>query len=82
MILITKDEAKHLSINNLKRYRLRKMMLRYLYEERFVSASEVSQKISVSLPTTKTLLDELIALATPGVDANLPYLALLPGHFM
>jgi len=62
MILITKEEAKHLSINNLKRYRLRKMMLRYLYEERFVSAAEVSQKISVSLPTTKTLLDELIAL--------------------
>jgi len=62
MILITKEEAKHLSINNLKRYRLRKMILRYLYEERFVSASEVSQKISVSLPTTKTLLDELIAL--------------------
>lgn len=61
MILITKEEAKHLSINNLKRYRLRKMMLRYLYEERFVSAAEVSQKISVSLPTTKTLLDELIA---------------------
>jgi N-acetylglucosamine repressor len=64
MILITKEEAKHLSINNLKRYRLRKMMLRYLYEERFVSAAEVSQKISVSLPTTKTLLDELIALGT------------------
>lgn len=62
MILITKEEAKHLSINNLKRYRLRKMILRYLYEERFVSAAEVSQKISVSLPTTKTLLDELIAL--------------------
>lgn len=61
MILITKEEAKHLSINNLKRYRLRKMMLRFLYEERFVSAAEVSQKISVSLPTTKTLLDELIA---------------------
>lgn len=62
MILITKEEAKHLSINNLKRYRLRKMVLRYLYEERFVSAAEVSHKISVSLPTTKTLLDELIAL--------------------
>ena len=62
MILITKEEAKHLSINNLKRYRLRKMILRYLYEERFVSAAEVSQKISVSLPTTKALLDELIAL--------------------
>jgi len=62
MILITKEESKHLSINNLKRYRLRKMILRYLYEERFVSAAEVSQKISVSLPTTKTLLDELIAL--------------------
>ncbi|NEW83286.1 MAG: ROK family protein [Mariniphaga sp.] len=64
MILITKEEAKRLSINNLKRYRLRKMILRYLYEERFVSAAEVSQKISVSLPTTKTLLDELIALGT------------------
>jgi predicted NBD/HSP70 family sugar kinase len=62
MILITKEEAKHLTINNLKRYRLRKMILRYLYEERFVSAAEVSQKISVSLPTAKTLLDELIAL--------------------
>jgi N-acetylglucosamine repressor len=62
MILITKEEAKHLSINNLKRYRLRKMMLRYLYEERFVSAAEVSQKISVSLPTIKTLLDELISM--------------------
>jgi len=51
-----------LSINNLKRYRLRKMMLSYLYGERFVSAAEVSKKISVSLPTAKTLLDELIAM--------------------
>lgn len=62
MILITKEEAKHLSINNLKRYRLKKMMLSYLYEERFVSAAEVSHKISVSPPTAKTLLDELIAI--------------------
>jgi N-acetylglucosamine repressor len=62
MILITKEEAKHLSINNLKRYRLKKMMLSYLYRERFVSAAEVSQKISVSPPTAKTLLDELIAM--------------------
>lgn len=62
MIQITNEEAKKLSINNLKRYRLKKMMLRYLYEERYVSAAEVSKKLSVSPPTAKTLLDELIAI--------------------
>jgi len=62
MILITKEEAKKLTINNLKRYRLKKMMLSYLYEVRFVSAAEVSKKISVSTPTAKTLLDELITM--------------------
>ncbi len=62
MILISKEEAKNLSINGLKRYRLRKMILGLLYNERYLSAADISNKISVSLPTTKTLLDELIAL--------------------
>lgn len=61
MILITKEVAERLSINTLKRYRLQKQMLSFLYRERFATAAEVSRQISVSLPTIKSLLDEMMA---------------------
>lgn len=62
MILISKEESRRLTVNGIKRYRQRMQILSLLYEHRSLSASDLSKEVRISLPTTKTLLDELIAL--------------------
>lgn len=43
-----------------KRFKQRMHILRLLYKKGALSASSLSKKINISLPTTRTLLDELI----------------------
>lgn len=47
-------------MSELKRYKQRMHILRLLYKKGALSASWLSKKINISLPTTRTLLDELI----------------------
>lgn len=47
-------------MSELKRHKQRMHILRLLYKKGALSASSLSKKINISLPTTRTLLDELI----------------------
>lgn len=47
-------------MSEFKRYKQRMHILRLLYKKGELSASSLSKKINISLPTTRTLLDELI----------------------
>ena len=53
------DNSK-MSVNGKKKLRLRKSILRLLYDKGSLSAPELSKNLSVSLPTTFTLLNDLI----------------------
>lgn len=50
-----------MAISELKRHRQRMELLRLLYKNGEMSATALSREIAISLPTTRGLLDELIA---------------------
>jgi predicted NBD/HSP70 family sugar kinase len=49
-----------MTVNELKKYRLKKKILRVLYREGSVSGPELNKQLGVSLPTTLTLLSDLM----------------------
>ncbi|MCW0484285.1 ROK family transcriptional regulator [Gaoshiqia sediminis] len=61
MILHKKEETQKMAISELKRYKLRMQIIRLLYKRKLQSASELSKKINVSLPTVRSILEDLIA---------------------
>jgi len=50
----------NMAVTELKRYRLRMHILKTLYKKGMQSASSLTKKTSVSLPTVRAVLDELI----------------------
>lgn len=62
MILFNRNATNRLTVSRMKRYRQKKQILWLLYEQSALTASDLSKGIHVSLPTTKTLVDELIEL--------------------
>lgn len=62
-----------MSVNELKKYRHKKRILRLMYYNNPVSAPELSKKIGISLPTVLLLLNDLIScglVATMGTGAS------------
>ena len=59
MIDLYRDTTK-MAISELKRYKLRMQILLYLYKKSPLSALSLSKKIHVSLPTVRSILEELI----------------------
>ncbi|MGD9931936.1 MAG: ROK family transcriptional regulator [Mangrovibacterium sp.] len=56
-----KADTQKMAISELKRYKLRMQIIRLLYKRNLQSASELSKKINVSLPTVRSILEDLIA---------------------
>lgn len=61
MILLENVKGLKLNGNALKNYRRKKKILDLLYEKKTLSATYISKKIGVSLPTAIALLKELVA---------------------
>lgn len=61
MILASEKSSSKMSVNELKKYRHKKSILRLLYHSDPASAPELSKKIGISLPTILLLLNDLIA---------------------
>jgi len=61
MLLVSEKEYADLSVNKLKKYRLKKRILRLLYKYEGLSSPEISKHLHVSVPTIITLLNELIS---------------------
>lgn len=62
-----------MSVNELKKYRYKKSILRLLYHTDPVSAPDLSKKIGISLPTVLMLLNDLISsglVSTMGTGAS------------
>ena len=62
MILKADTKKLNLSGNELKKYRMKKRILHYLYQCGSLSGTSIGSKIGVSFPTALTLLNELIDL--------------------
>lgn len=60
MITSKNELTEGMAVSELKRHKQRMHILRLLYKKGALSASSLSKKINISLPTTRTLLDELI----------------------
>ena len=60
MVLHKKEDTDKMAISELKRYKLRMQVLLYLYTKSLQSALSLSKKIHVSLPTVRSILDDLI----------------------
>ncbi len=60
MVLQKKEDTERMTISELKHYKLRMQVLRHLYKNTLLSASSLSKKTHVSLPTVRSVLDELI----------------------
>ncbi len=61
MLLATGLKNRELSVNELKRYRQRKRILRLLYKHNSLSAPQICKHINVSMPTVLVLLNDLIS---------------------
>jgi N-acetylglucosamine repressor len=61
MMLVSDKIGLKMSVNELKKYRYKKSLLRLLYHNDPVSAPDLSKKIGISLPTVFLLLNDLIA---------------------
>lgn len=62
MILKADTKELNLSGNELKKYRMKKRILHYLYQYGSLSGTSIGSRIGVSFPTALTLLNELIEL--------------------
>lgn len=60
MILTARINDTDLSVNDLKRYRRKKKILQSLYFDGLLNSSQLSFRLSVSIPTIISLLNELI----------------------
>ena len=60
-MLVSDKIGLKMSVNELKKYRYKKSLLRLLYHNDPVSAPELSKKIGISLPTVLLLLNDLIS---------------------
>ncbi len=60
MVLHKKEDTERMAISELKRYKLKMHILRLLYHKSPQSASVLSKKTNVSLPTIRSILDDLI----------------------
>lgn len=60
MMLIEEIKIGRLSGNELKRYRQKKKILNLLYKNKSMSGSAISSRLGVSLPTTLSLINELV----------------------
>ncbi|MGD9928474.1 MAG: ROK family transcriptional regulator [Mangrovibacterium sp.] len=60
MVLHRKEDTQKMAISELKRYKLRMQIIRLLYKRNLQSASALSKKINVSLPTVRSILEDLI----------------------
>lgn len=60
MVQLKKEDTEKMAISELKRYKLRMQILLNLYKKHPQSASALSKKNHVSLPTVRSILDELI----------------------
>ncbi|MGQ7870978.1 ROK family protein [Sunxiuqinia sp. sy24] len=61
MVLRIKEDTDKMQISELKHYKLRMQIIRYLYKKSPQPASYLSKKTHVSLPTVRSVLDELIS---------------------
>ena len=61
MLLARGLKNQELSVNELKRYRQRKRILRLLYKHNSLSAPQICKHINVSMPTALVLLNDLIS---------------------
>ncbi len=61
MVLHKKEETDKMPISELKRYKLRMQIILYLYKKSPQSASSLSKKTHVSLPTVRSILEDLIS---------------------
>ncbi|WP_339740345.1 ROK family protein, partial [uncultured Sunxiuqinia sp.] len=61
MVLHKKAETDKMPISELKRYKLRMQIILYLYKKSPQSASSLSKKTHVSLPTVRSILEDLIS---------------------
>ena len=60
MVLHKKEDTEKMAISELKRYKLRMQIILYLYKKPPQSAATLSKKTHVSLPTVRSILDDLI----------------------
>lgn len=60
MVLRKREDTEKMTISELKRYKLRMQILLYLYKEYPLSASSLCTKTHVSLPTARSVVEELI----------------------
>ena len=60
MVLHKKEDTEKMAISELKRYKLRMQIILYLYKKQPQSAAILSKKTHVSLPTVRSVLDDLI----------------------
>lgn len=60
MVQLKKEDTEKMAISELKRYKLRMQILLNLYKKHPQSASALSKKNNVSLPTVRSILDQLI----------------------
>jgi N-acetylglucosamine repressor len=58
---VSRIVSKDMPVNEFKKHRLRKSILRLLYQHDPLSAPELSRRISVSLPTMMLLLNDMIS---------------------
>jgi predicted NBD/HSP70 family sugar kinase len=61
MALTKKEDPGNMAIIELKRYKLRMHILKSLYKKGMQSASLLAKKTNVSLPTVRSVLDDLIS---------------------
>ncbi len=61
MVLHRKKETDNMAIRELKRYRLRMQIITHLYKQSPQSALSLSKQSHVSLPTVRSVLDQLIS---------------------
>ncbi len=59
MVLQKKEDTERMAISELKHYKLRMQALLHLYQHTLLSASSLSKKTHVSLPTVRSVLEEL-----------------------
>lgn len=60
-MLLNQTEETKLPVNELKKYRLKKKLLKLLYEQKVLSAPELCKMVGLSKPTMKILIWDLIS---------------------
>lgn len=73
MVTRRTEDTERMAISELRRYKLRMQILLFLYKKHPQTASSLSKKTHVSLPTIRAVLDDLIherVVCIPGVGAS------------